>query len=303
MIRTVRGDITVEDAGLTYAHEHLLTRPPLWRIQDDPDYVLDSVPKIVEELQRFYDAGGRTLVDATAIDYGRDARDLIRVAEKTPVHLVATTGFNRGDYADDVVQAMSVEEMMEREIDDICSGMDGTEAQAGLVKTGTSYGFMRPIEERYTRAAARTQARTGCAILTHTTLGTMALEQLDLLEKEGANLEKVGIAHLDQNLDFSYLNAIAERGATVMFDGPSKIKYAPDEQRILMLNRLIDAGHGERIMISADMGRRSYLKAYGGGPGFEYIIKKFIPRLRDSGWDDALVKKVFVSNPSRWLDF
>jgi phosphotriesterase-related protein len=70
-----------------------------------------------------------------------------------------------------------------------------------------------------------------------------------------------------------------------------------------MLNRLVDAGHAERIMISGDMGRRSYLKGYGGGPGFEYIIKRFIPRLRAYGWDDDVVEQVFVTNPARWLDF
>jgi phosphotriesterase-related protein len=303
LIRTVLGDIKPEKAGFTYAHEHILTRPPLWRIKEDPDYVLDSIPKILVELDLFQKAGGRTMVDATAIDYGREARNLIKVAEQTSVQLVAITGFNRGDYADDVLQAMSAEEMTELCIADIQEGMDGTSAHAGIVKTGTSYGFMRPIEERYTRAAARTQKATGCPIITHTTLGTMALEQLDMLEEEGADLARVGIAHLDQNLDFGYLKAIADRGATVMFDGPSKIKYAPDEQRVLMLNRLVDAGHAERIMISGDMGRRSYLKGYGGGPGFEYIIKQFIPRLREHGWDDALVNQVFVTNPAKWLDF
>jgi phosphotriesterase-related protein len=303
MIQTVLGPIDPSNAGFTYAHEHILTRPPLWRMREDPDYVLDSIPKILIELELFYQTGGRTLVDATAIDYGRDARDLLLVAAKTPVHIVAITGFNRGDYADDVLAEMSVEEITDLCVKDIQEGMDDTDARAGIVKTGTSYGFIRPIEERYTRAAGRTHKKTGCPIITHTTLGTMAHEQLDILEQEGADLRKVGIAHLDQNLDFGYLESIADRGASVMFDGPSKMKYATDEQRILMLNRLLDTGHGERIMISGDMGRRSYLKGYGGGPGFEYIIKKFIPRLKTYGWDDDLVKQVFVTNPSQWLDF
>jgi len=303
MIRTIKGDIHREQLGVTYVHEHILTRPPLWRIHEDPDYVLDSIPKILVELDLFYEAGGRTIVDATALDYGRDARGLVQVAAQTPVNIVAITGFNRGDYADDTLQDLSVEAMTERCIADVLEGMDGTKARAGLVKLGTSYGFVRPIEERYARAAARTHKATGCAIIAHTTLGTMGLEQLDILEQEGVDLQKVAICHLDQNLDFGYLDAIARRGARVMFDGPSKIKYATDEQRILMLNRLVDAGHADRILISGDMGRRSYLKGYGGGPGFEYIIKRFIPRLREYGWDEALVDRVFVTNPSRWLDF
>jgi phosphotriesterase-related protein len=303
MIRTVLGDIDRAQAGFTYAHEHVLTRPPLWRIQEDPDYVLDSIPKILIELDLFYHAGGRTLVDATAIDYGREAHGLLQVAGQTKVHIVALTGFNRGDYADDLVQAMSLEQMVECCSADVTHGMDGTNARAGIVKAGTSYNFIRPIEERYIRCAARTHKATGCPIITHTTRGTMAWEQLDMLEKEGVDLEKVAISHLDQNLDFGYLKAITARGAMVMFDGPSKIKYAPDEARIMMLTRLVEAGFAGRILISADMGRRSYLKAYGGGPGFEYIIQRFIPRLQESGWDEALIKQVFVENPARWLDF
>ncbi len=303
MIQTVLGPIEQSNARLIYAHEHILTRPPLWRIHEDPDYVLDSVPKILVELNLFYQAGGRTIVDATAIDYGRDARDLLLVAQKTPVNNVAITGFNRGYYADDVLNEMTVEEMTDLCMKDINEGMEDTKARAGLVKTGTSYGFIRPIEERYTRAAGRTHKITGCPVITHTTLGTMAHEQLDILEQEGVDLQKVGIAHLDQNLDFGYLESIVDRGAIVMFDGPSKIKYATDEERILILNRLVEAGHAERIMISGDMGRRSYLKAYGGGPGFEYIINKFIPRLMKYGWDDDLIQQVFVANPAQWLDF
>jgi predicted metal-dependent phosphotriesterase family hydrolase len=303
LIQTVLGPIEAKDAGMTYAHEHILTRPPLWRIKEDPDYVLDSIPKILAELERFYQAGGRMIVDATAIDYGRDARDLIKVAEQTQVAIVAITGFNRGDYADDWLAAMSVEEMTDLCLSDIRQGMDGTEARAGMVKAGASYGFLRPIEERYSRCAGRTQKETGCPVIVHTTLGTMAHEQLDLMEQEGADVNKIGIAHLDQNLDFEYLDSIAKRGASVMFDGPSKIKYTTDEQRIIMLNRLVDAGHEDRLMISGDMGRRSYLKGYGGGPGFEYILNQFIPRLRSNGWDDGLVEKVFITNPAHWLDF
>lgn len=303
MIQTILGPIDAKDAGMTYAHEHILTRPPLWRIKQDPDYVLDSIPKILAELDLFYQAGGRTIVDATAIDYGRDARDLLRVAEQTEVQIVAITGFNRGDYADDWLAAMSAEEMTDLCLSDVQDGMDGTKARAGMVKAGGSYGFLRPIEERYTTAAGRTQKATGCPVIVHTTLGTMAHELLDIIEGQGADVSKVAFAHLDQNLDFEYLESIAQRGAIIMFDGPSKIKYTTDEQRILMLNRLIDAGHLDRLLISGDMGRRSYLKGYGGGPGFEYILNHFIPRLRSNGWDDAMVDKVFIRNPAAWLNF
>jgi phosphotriesterase-related protein len=88
-----------------------------------------------------------------------------------------------------------------------------------------------------------------------------------------------------------------------VFDGCSKSKYAPDSARIEMLQRLVDAGHEQKLLVSGDMGRRSYLRAYGGRPGFEYILREFVPRLRRQGFDDGLVETIFVRNPARWLDW
>lgn len=300
-VQTLLGPVPPEELGQTYVHEHLLTRPPLWRIKEDPDYVLDSREKILEELRLFQKAGGRTLVDCTAIDYGRNARDFLEVAERTDVQLVALTGFNRGDYGERWIREASVEQMAEIMSRDVLEGMDGTSARAGLIKFGTSYNVVLPVEVRFIQAAARAQRKTGAPVITHTTRGTLGLEQVNLFEGAGGDVTRLALSHLDQNLDFWYLRQIAARGAYILFDGPAKVKYAPDEARVAMLKRLVDAGYEDHLLISGDMGRRSYLKAYGGGPGFEYLLKQFVPRLRDEGFGDALIQKFFVENPRRFL--
>ena len=302
-IDTVLGEIKADRLGLTYIHEHILTMPPLWRIQADPDYVLDSEEKIVRELELFRNAGGRTIVDATAIDYGRDVRGVLAVAKRVDVNILMVTGFNRGDYEKELLEGKTIskiEAIMQRDMEE---GIDGTSVKACAVKLGTSYNLIRPEEEIVARAAARVQKKKGIPLMTHTTLGTMALEQLDILEEEGADLTKVAISHIDQNLDVKLHKKIVQRGAYVIYDGPSKIKYAPDSQRIEILNSLVDAGYQNNIMISGDMGRRSYLKAYGGGPGFEFLLTKFVPRLSEEGWDDSLIDQVFVRNPARYLSY
>ena len=300
-VQTLLGPVAPTELGQTYVHEHLLTRPPLWRIKEDPDYVLDCKEKILVELSLFRAAGGRTLVDCTAIDYGRDAGDFLEVARKTDVQLIALTGFNRGDYGEAWVRESSVEQLTDMMLGDLREGMDGTTAKAGLIKFGTSYNVILPVEDRFIRAAAQAQRVTGAPVITHTTRGTMGLEQVTLFEAAGGNPGQLALSHLDQNLDFWYLRQIAARGAYILFDGPSKVKYATDEARVTMLKRLVDAGFEERILISGDMGRRSYLKAYGGGPGFEYLLRQFAPRLRAEGFPDALVDKFFVANPQRFL--
>ena len=77
-------------------------------------------------------------------------------------------------------------------------------------------------------------------MLTHTTRGTMAHEQLDLLAAEGADLARVALSHMDQKLDFGLLRELCERGAYVLFDGPSKRKYATDEERVRLWPRFVE---------------------------------------------------------------
>ena len=302
VIHTLRGPVDADDLGFTYVHEHVLTRPPAWRVAEDPDYVLDDPDRGLAELELFGRAGGRTLVDATARDYGRDASALLSIAARTEVNIVCVTGWNRGDYGDEALQA-SDEELVAIMLGDLQDGMDGTAARAGVAKLGTSEGRILPVEERIARAVARVQVGTGCPVLTHTTRGTMAHEQLDLLAAEGADLAKVALSHMDQKLDFGLLRELCERGAYVLFDGPSKRKYATDEERVGMLCRLVEAGHAERLLVSGDMGRRSYLESYGGRPGFGYILGTFVPHLKRAGLDETLIEQMFVQSPARWLSF
>jgi len=301
VVETILGPVPASALGWTYVHEHVLTRPPAWRLAEDPDFLLDSPELSLEELERFRAAGGGTLVDATARDWGRDVRAVLEVARRTSVHIVAVTGWNRGDYGQEALGATE-DELVAIMLRDLRAGMDGTEARAGIAKLGTSDGVVLPVEERIALAVGRVQAETGCPVLTHTTRGTVAPQQLDLLESVGADLSRVALSHMDQNLDFALLDELCSRGASVIFDGISKAKYAPDEARIEMLRRLAEVGHAERLLVSGDMGRRSYLVAYGGAPGFGHILGEFVPRLRREGFSKELVEAIFVRNPARWLD-
>lgn len=129
----------------------------------------------------------------------------------------------------------------------------------------------------------------------------MGLEMLDILAEEGVDPAHVVVGHCDRNADPWYHAKIAERGATVQFDGVSKVKYQPDSVRIDLIRAMIAHGHVERLLVSGDMGRASYLAGYGGGPGFAFIASKFIPRLLDEGVEPDHVTQIFERNPVRWL--
>jgi len=303
IVMTVKGPVDPSELGFTLVHEHLITQPPDWWARKDPDFVLDSIPKALAELGDFASAGGGTLVECTAIDYGRNAKALLEIANRTHVKLIAVTGFNRGLFCADWVHKSSVDDLAGLMVKDVVEGIEGTSVRANLIKIGTDYNFMRPVERKIIQAAGQAHERTGATICTHTTRGTLGLEQIEALEKAGVPPSRVILAHLDQNPDFGYLCAIAETGAHIQFDGPSKVKYYPDSVRIGLLRRLTGAGYLTQLLVSGDMGRQSYLRAYGGGPGFTYIPKKFIPRLLREGFTQEEVDIIFVKNPSRILAF
>ncbi len=302
-ISTVLGDISPDELGFTYTHEHLISHPPQWRISQDPDLEIPDPEKAIEELGYFYDAGGKSLVEGTAIDYGRDPKGLQYVASKVKVHIIATTGFNKGSFYPDWVKDRTIDDLAELFVKELTKGMNDTDIKAGQIKIGSSYNVITDQEEKVTRAAARAQKMTGAPVWVHTEGGTMGLEQLSILKEEGADLTKVAVGHSDRNADPFYHLSILKTGAYIQFDGPSKIKYYPDSVRVEMIKNVLAHGYGDKLLISGDMGRKSYLKSYGGGPGFEFIIKKFVARLRAERIEDKAIERIFIDNPRNWLQF
>jgi phosphotriesterase-related protein len=302
-IRTVLKDIRPEELGFTYPHEHLICHPPKWVIENDPDLELPDVEKATEELKYFYNARGRALVEGTAINYGRQPEELKYIAMQVPVHIIATTGFVEGPYYPDWVRDKTIEGLADLFVKEINEEIDKTGIKVGQIKVGASYNFITEQENKIVRAAGKAQRATGTPIFVHTENGTMGLEVLEILRGERADLSKVAIGHTDRNPDYFYHLAILKTGAFIEFDSIGKIKYHPESVTIDLIKNVIGHGYIDQLLISGDMGRKSYLKSYGGGPGFEYIISKFAQRLIAENFSEKVVQKIFIENPSNWLQF
>jgi len=297
--RTVLGDIPANEMGFTYPHEHLYAVPPA--CQKDRDLELSCYENSIKELCFFKEIGGATLVEASTLDYGRDINQLRRMSKESGVHVIATTGFNKHIYYPEWAVEKSMEEISDILIQDITTGADGGNAKAGFIKIGAFYNVIHPLEQKTMVAAATAQKSCGAPIWGHTEAGTMGMEILDLLERENVDLSTVALGHLDRNADEYYLLKLAERGIYIQFDGPGKVKYYPDSVRIQLIKSLIAHGHVDQLLISGDMGRASYLEAYGGGPGFRFIKTKFIPRMLEEGISQMDVDRIFIHNPKHWL--
>lgn len=299
-IMTALGPIAPAALGLTLPHEHVIAKP-MDVGANDPDLLLDSRELAVVELEDAFSVGLRGIVDMTPADYGRDPAAILWVAQRSPVHIVVVTGHHKHVHAAPWVGDRCVEDIAAASIADILDGIGGTSVRAGAIKAGTSLDTVTPLEERVLRAAAVAHRATGAPISTHTDRGTMALEQIRILQEEGVDPSRVIIGHLDFALDHDYLMRILATGAYVSFDQVSKTKYAADEDRAAMLRRLADAGHLDQLLVSGDLARKSYWLAYGGGPGFRYLVESFPVVLMEAGFSAPEVRRVLVDNPSRAL--
>jgi 5-phospho-D-xylono-1,4-lactonase len=307
VIRTVCGDIAPDDLGATLVHEHLLMTGG-WPVRMEPDFRLDSVDAAVEEVGRFRAAGGACVVEMTPLGFGRDPDGLAAVSRRTGVHIVACTGFHKvGYYADTHwLHTYEVDDIADLLVADVEDGLDRgglegplldrSEARAGVMKIATEYQRIGPAVERIAEAVGIAHRRTGVPISTHTEQGTMGHAQLDLLERAGVPADAIIIGHIDHNPDAELLAEIASRGAYLGFDMPGRIKYAPESQTIALIADLAQRGLDHRLLFASDLARRSYWPAYGGGPGLDYLLTVFVPRLVRAGLG-AVADTALVRNP------
>lgn len=318
-VRTMAGDIAPEEMGFTYSHEHLVCIPPYWEVRRQDDLLLDDPEKSYLDMLDYKNAGGKTIVDATCIDYGRDVETVFSLAQKLGIQIIATTGLNKSFLWDaripnkyntflNWVDSSNIDDLANWMIGEVEKGIGDTNIRCGQIKFGTGYNCISPLEIKLIRACCQTHKATKAPIHSHTEHGTMALEQIEYLREEGIELSNISFGHMDRNLD-SYMHLkVADTGAFLSFDGIGKTKYGSESARIDCILELVRHGYKGQILISGDTARKSYYKHYSNGPGLEYIIKKWIPifieQAEEKGFNgEALVEDFFINNPARCFSF
>jgi phosphotriesterase-related protein len=301
-VMTIRGPVDPSTLGVTDYHEHLFVEPPAWLHKMDPDFALDSVEKSAAELQTFADAGGRTLVELTAVDFGRNVGKIVEVADAVPeVNIIMTAGYNRPYYMGRWAHAVSEADMIRDTVRDLTVGIDGTGVKAGIIKCGTEYNNFNDIGRKLVRVAAAAHNETGRPIITHTTAGTMGYEQATYLMEHGVPAKWIALSHMDRNADAPDHKRIAALGVYLGYDCFGKSKYGPESRRVALIRDMIDSGFGKRLLIGNDLGRPSYWRAYGGGPGLDFVLTQFRQRLVDDGFTEAELTMLLIDNPRRFF--
>ncbi len=307
-VRTVLGDISPAELGVTYGHEHLLSHPAPQMREGSTDLDLEDLDVLARELESFKLAGGQAIVEMSCEEWGRDAVGLKELSLRSGIHLIAATGHMNEFYWRDFVDIGSrTDSDLEAEMcRHVLDGFDDAPGvRAGVIKAGTSEGRIHPDEERVLAAAARAQQRSGAPVSTHATQGTEGLQQIECLAKEGADLTKVLIGHQDMRMDWETHLAIVEAGCFIGYDQFSKDHKRLDVHVVEFIQRMFETGHGGQVVISGDLARRSRLPSFGFGcgPGLTYILWRIVPLMLQCGMTRAQVDEVLVHNPRRFLSF
>jgi 5-phospho-D-xylono-1,4-lactonase len=287
IVRTVRGDVHPAELGPCDAHEHLFLETPL-----QPGEGFQDVDRSTEEAAAVAAAGAAAIVDWTPLGLGRSLEGLRAVSAATGLHVVAATGLHRDAHytPQDPWRATSAEAMAERFTAEVREG------GCGLVKAGGSYHRVTAFEAAALEAAGEARRRTGAPVGVHAEHGTNGF---DLLARAGG---EAILAHLDRNPDPGEHAELAAAGAWLQYDGPGRAKYHPDSTILALIAAVADRGFGHRILLGGDCGRALMLRAYGGGPGMDYLFARFKPRLeRELG--PELSRRVFVENPAAAFAF
>jgi 5-phospho-D-xylono-1,4-lactonase len=311
IIRTISADLKPSEIGRVNYHEHAFHTSPLLVNED-----LNDLTKSTKEFMRLRESGFESYVDATPIGLGRNMRDILKLQETASLHIIHTTGVHReAHYVNShPVCNLTIEELTalfkyeieigalvnDRQIN-ILQG-NTSRVKAGLVKFGIGLNKISSFEGRALDAAAILSTQLGVAIMVHLESGTSAHEVLNKLESFGCDLSKVALAHLDRKPDPSFHVELASRGAMLGHDGAGRSKYFSDSVLIELFKKVVTAGYGSKILLGADVARKSRYIEYGGGPGLEYLGRKFIPELVRAT-SEEIVNEVLTTNPQGWLAF
>jgi len=298
-ITTINGIISEDNLGKTYIHEHL--KLDLSSQKRDIDTNFDDIDSVIQEMRLLKGKGISTIVEVTNRGMGRDIQAMKRIADEAGINVIVSTGFYKEPFLPQYVYEMEEKEVIKLLTKDILQGIDGSDIKAHVIgEIGTSKDKMTPMEFTVFKIAALTHLETGKPISTHTTLGTMALEQIKLFKEYGVDLTKVVIGHLDLSCDLDYHLRIADTGCFIAFDTIGKIKYESDEKRVEHIKELVNRGHLDQIVLSQDITRKSHLKA-NGGIGYSYLLDSFIPKLIKSGLSGEQIDHMLINNPKRLL--
>jgi len=339
-VQTVLGTIDPKALGATLSHEHVLWdasflfeksveelgHMPI-RIENldwlkrNGNGSIDNLKQVdegiaVEELNRYKQAGGDTMVDMSNLGLHRDPEGLARVSRATGVKIIMGAGYYLGGSHPKDMVSRSVDELVEEMVRDLTFGVGDSGIRAGVIgEIGCSYP-LQDTELKMLEAVAEAQKKTGAPVNIHPGRSqSMPLKLIERFHDFGGDVRHTAVSHISNRhgLDINLTIELAKTGCYIEYDSfgnyptplmlPEKTFCAlSDWQRIECIKELIREGFLEKLLISHDVFHKTDLRKYG-GYGYDHIHKTVIPMMKMNGLTDDMIHAMLVENPSRFLTF
>jgi phosphotriesterase-related protein len=245
-----------------------------------------SVELMAQELSDAQRDGVACIVDASLDGTGMDLKFIRDAARMSGLPIVKGAGFYTQPFYPKELAAMSESQLTQALV------RQADQYPAGAFGEIGSWDDISALERRVFRAVGKAHLATNLPIFTHTGIpGKSALEQLDILEDAGVDPRRVAIGHLGNLTDPTLYvqKALCRRGAFVGFDRQGSPRDTP---AVPLVMGLIEAGFADHILISGDASR-----------GYARPVTVFAPKLKAAGADDAVLHRILVDNPRRFLAF
>lgn len=339
-IHAVNGLLEPVQLGKTMTHEHLLWDQLVWWGGDPEELSLraaihqpismDSLGQVFYRPHRYLDniqqfdvdlaisealylkkAGGSSLVDVTSLGLGRDPQALLAIANATGLNILMGSGYYQSSLLPAFMRTWTKQQHAAQIVDEFANGVKFTGIRPGVIGEIGMNDLNDPVDITRLRAAGLAQKQTGAPLFIH----PIMLEQkghqiLDILEEEGADLAKVVLCHCDPTLMFpDYHHSLAQRGVYIEYDQfglefviADWLWLPRDIERIQAIQRQIEMGSLEHILVSQDVAFKTSLVKYGGW-GYAHILRDLVPHMRHAGISEAQLQTILVANPARLLAF
>lgn len=276
--------------GYTLMHEHITI--DLSGVKNDLDCRLDCYDETLVEFKELYRNGVRNIVDVTNRGMGLNRHYVEKIAQESGINIIQATGFYKVPFLPSDLANKSVQEIADEMINDIRN-----DSSIGIIgEIGTSLNEWKKEELAVFEAAIIAHQATKKPIYTHTTIGTLGLEQAHYFVSKKLDPKRIVIGHMDLSKDLDVIKQVIDLGFFVGFDTIGKNEYFPDEKRIEFLLELEKTNRIHGVVLSEDLTRKSHLN-YKGGIGYNYLFTHFIPECRKAGMKESSIEQMLITNP------
>ncbi len=285
VLNTVTGPIRGSDVTFALAHEHLFVD---FLGPTDPAYMDVNWSEVTEacvaSVNVLRGQGVNLLADWTNLGVGRAPLLLRDVSRQTGMNILMPTGIYKSLYPPEYAR-MTVAEIANSFYRELAFGVEGTPIRASWIKIATTESGPTRRDTRIHRAAARAARRAGATISAHSPFTDATLAVVKTLTSEGFNLRRFVWGHAQPSPVEDHI-ALARRGAMLEYDAISTDEdtffHGPtdDESMLDRIEAMVDAGYGDRVMVTADA------SVYVNPPMFQYdrhndyVYGTFAPKLR-----------------------